>query len=483
MAIKVKKGGVYTDPVGIFAKKAGVYSAVQGVSAKVAGAYVSVTASQVDVLRKMTAISAPYLKRISSTVIELGSIANVTHAAAFRMRLDGDGLLIMGGGFANPKAVQTVGVEALNLTGTFTTSTNNPTANWASVAGSYFDLDFTGVALDFKYYTDNRGGIMKLETPGQDPVLLSTWAAVGAAKQSTIFSGLTDGPHTCRVTYMGADPLNPPTGGVARGWFQYLSVGGFATGVATLGVQVMNPTSPIAMIASNSNTELAMNVTPVGSGLMGKWFPTHDAELGASRNIARDIKVNGASIGGDIGVISTLGVAINSCDIAQTFRAYNALDVPGNYPVADVALAHRYADGLLSVGTGITTLVDALWTGYFLMQPTTVGSSDLALFDDGSRFVPAAVNQSRSAASRSKSGLVRNATTLVGAAAAGASSEMLLGPGFASRLDAVFLEDRTNGISKQYWKRFDNELIPAGSTFQCQTQYFLTANAPGVAAL
>lgn len=42
MAIKVKKGGVYADPVGIFAKKAGVYSAVTGVSAKVAGAYVSV---------------------------------------------------------------------------------------------------------------------------------------------------------------------------------------------------------------------------------------------------------------------------------------------------------------------------------------------------------------------------------------------------------------------------------------------------------
>ncbi|MBB1599484.1 hypothetical protein [Variovorax sp. UMC13] len=42
-SIKVKKGGVYTDPVGIFAKKAGVYSAVAGVSAKVGGAYVSVT--------------------------------------------------------------------------------------------------------------------------------------------------------------------------------------------------------------------------------------------------------------------------------------------------------------------------------------------------------------------------------------------------------------------------------------------------------
>lgn len=45
MAIKVKKGGVYADPVGIFAKKAGVYSAVTGVSAKVAGAYVAVSSS------------------------------------------------------------------------------------------------------------------------------------------------------------------------------------------------------------------------------------------------------------------------------------------------------------------------------------------------------------------------------------------------------------------------------------------------------
>lgn len=43
MAIKVKKGGIYTDPVGIFAKKAGLYSAVTEVSAKEAGAYVSVS--------------------------------------------------------------------------------------------------------------------------------------------------------------------------------------------------------------------------------------------------------------------------------------------------------------------------------------------------------------------------------------------------------------------------------------------------------
>lgn len=44
MAIKVKKGGVYTDPVGIFAKKAGVYSAVAGVFAKSSGVYTRVDA-------------------------------------------------------------------------------------------------------------------------------------------------------------------------------------------------------------------------------------------------------------------------------------------------------------------------------------------------------------------------------------------------------------------------------------------------------
>jgi hypothetical protein len=42
MTIKVKKGGVYTDPVAIFAKKAGVYTAVAGVFDKVAGSYTQV---------------------------------------------------------------------------------------------------------------------------------------------------------------------------------------------------------------------------------------------------------------------------------------------------------------------------------------------------------------------------------------------------------------------------------------------------------
>jgi hypothetical protein len=44
-SIKVKKGGVYADTVGIFAKKAGVYSAVAGVFAKSAGAYSQVNAT------------------------------------------------------------------------------------------------------------------------------------------------------------------------------------------------------------------------------------------------------------------------------------------------------------------------------------------------------------------------------------------------------------------------------------------------------
>lgn len=42
MPIKVKKGGAYVDPVGIFVKKGGVYAAAVGVSTKVGGGYVSV---------------------------------------------------------------------------------------------------------------------------------------------------------------------------------------------------------------------------------------------------------------------------------------------------------------------------------------------------------------------------------------------------------------------------------------------------------
>lgn len=58
-SIKVKKGGVYADPVGIFAKKAGVYSAVTGVSAKVAGAYVPVGGTPVPQRAVASRLLAP----------------------------------------------------------------------------------------------------------------------------------------------------------------------------------------------------------------------------------------------------------------------------------------------------------------------------------------------------------------------------------------------------------------------------------------
>lgn len=44
MTIKVKKGGAYVDPVGVFVKKGGAYAAVQGVYAKASGAYRSALA-------------------------------------------------------------------------------------------------------------------------------------------------------------------------------------------------------------------------------------------------------------------------------------------------------------------------------------------------------------------------------------------------------------------------------------------------------
>lgn len=58
MAIRVKKGGVYTDTAGIFAKKAGVYSAVDGVSAKVGGAYVAVGGPPAEQVAAMYAAKA-----------------------------------------------------------------------------------------------------------------------------------------------------------------------------------------------------------------------------------------------------------------------------------------------------------------------------------------------------------------------------------------------------------------------------------------
>ncbi len=88
MTIKVKVGGSYTDPAGIFVKKAGVYSAISGLSVKVGGAY-ALASNGAFVATRGTNLAMPFMYGIAADGSNLygTNVYSPTWAASTKLSL------------------------------------------------------------------------------------------------------------------------------------------------------------------------------------------------------------------------------------------------------------------------------------------------------------------------------------------------------------------------------------------------------------
>lgn len=95
------------------------------------------------------------------------------------------------------------------------TAAENP---YAGTTGDTFTFSFTGTGFDLRSYVDNRGGAWKVTVDGVDRGQISVWNSTATWDTRTGPRGLHQGFHTVVMTFVGADGVNAPTGGVARGW-------------------------------------------------------------------------------------------------------------------------------------------------------------------------------------------------------------------------------------------------------------------------
>lgn len=109
--------------------------------------------------------------------------------------------------------------------GTFTNST--AATCYTTQVGAYVEFTTTGTwtGLKIASYSDNRGGVFRITINGGEAFDYSVWRASEGNILSEGYLGRSGvGGDVIRVTYQGADPLNPPTGGTARGWIARDSV-------------------------------------------------------------------------------------------------------------------------------------------------------------------------------------------------------------------------------------------------------------------
>lgn len=103
--------------------------------------------------------------------------------------------------------------------GTFTNTTSSQ--SYTTQVGAYVQFTTTGkwTGLKISHYSDNRGGVWRATINGANPVDFSTYDAGTLFKLSSVYSNISGvSGDIIRLTFQGADPLNPPSGGTARGW-------------------------------------------------------------------------------------------------------------------------------------------------------------------------------------------------------------------------------------------------------------------------
>lgn len=92
---------------------------------------------------------------------------------------------------------------------------------YTTQVGATFEGDVLGSEIWFNAYTDNRGGIWRfiIDNDLENPIDISIFATVATSSKKLVKVGLNPfESHNVKATFVGADPLNPPSGGTARGW-------------------------------------------------------------------------------------------------------------------------------------------------------------------------------------------------------------------------------------------------------------------------
>lgn len=451
----------------------------------------------VDRLKALTDVQDTYLIRRSATEIAVGSSQSATMGTEYGIRMDDDGLLLIRGGFANTLEPASVKVHATNLTGSFVTSPTNPSGNYTTVIGAYFDLPFTGTGLDFNSYKDDRGGLWHFSIDGGAAIPISVWASVGAVSKTTVAAkgSLGNTAHTCRATYQGADPAHAPSsGGNGRGWLiMDVGDGVYSTGNALID----GPSTVVAtgvrpqLMQPNSICDVAINVRPASQpSMVASWFPKHGTAGGVARGITRSIYVNGANIGADIAAIATYPVANRVLRVFHKYQAFCSADVAGDYPLWDGWICHTIRDGQLEITHTFKILTDTFCAaGYLGMLPSDPRYCDRIVFPDGSSMPISVVAQTTNFSKPSSSAAFINSITGNAVAAHFGSLGDTLGLSnvrpyhVPSVSDPIFLEERTDNVSKLYHRRFYNEVLPAGTVYRSHVRFFLAAAVPQVGVL
>lgn len=168
--------------------------------------------------------------------------------------------------------LESLKLEEMVFNGTFTTGSNF----YTTTVGDSFEGSLKGSSIWFNYYANNAGGVWEFTIDGDvdNKVEVSTFSATGEYKTANIKTNLNPFEiHTILGVFIGADQINPPVGGIARGWIRYVDS---ATGeTRTLSSNTSDYGTALEVLSTGSNREFAFQLNLSG---VENFAPYHTIE-------------------------------------------------------------------------------------------------------------------------------------------------------------------------------------------------------------
>lgn len=238
-----------------------------------------------------------------------------------------DGLYLSGGTSAE---LGVLNVAAPSGGGWQNLAAANP---YALTIGDSFSFTFTGTGFDLRSYVDNRGGAWSVTVDGVNVGQISVWNATAIWDIRTGPRGLTHGPHTVVMTFVGGDGVHAPVGGVPRGWIArgLIGTGEDLRAYGTIRIaQVMEVFEQVQRLGSaSSNVEGVIESKKVGAAYATTKWPWHGPVAGPGNGngagstaiLAQSVYVDGAPI--DPSNLNSFWRHAYRIEFAQTFTAQN----------------------------------------------------------------------------------------------------------------------------------------------------------------
>ena len=244
------------------------------------------------------------------------------------------------------------------LYGTFSGTSNA----YTTTVGDSFTVEVTGEVLYFDTLTGDTGGIWEFTIDGdtENKIQLSNYAEslVYATQKIGTF---TDGLHTVYAEFIGDDPLNPPNGGISRGWLKV------ADTIQSKVVEV----SEDSLILVDSNKEFAISGTKDGTT---NWIPAHNG-IGSSFEIEPTVFVVD-DVENDL---EYYVYAENSFSIVQ-----NNYCKVGEIEVGELNMISSFrSDGTVGINGTINVTSDFIASGYLGMFPISETKMDEIITSTG----------------------------------------------------------------------------------------------------